>query len=725
MRTLGLFLAVLLSVPAIAQNATWTFTGGPGIAEPTVLDLDDEGNVYIWSRYGLVVSDDGTTWTPYPQPNPVASDSYPVRFALLPGGDYVLGYSMVVGTTECNGPNNDELDGHAFHVSVDQNQAVMTAFVGGRDYRFLDLSAAPDGHAWALFGYNCGSEVLGSYLSSYDPDTDTWTPLAAMGAEGEVFDLEWTGTDELLLLAGMADGIYASADGTTLTFLGLADEAVYSVARTPGGTLLAGTDDGLHRSTDDGATWSPVASLTSRVNDLHADAGLLLAATEDGTYRSTDDGATWAPTALDAASHRVTGTDGSYAATAEGATVYRSDDGEAWTPDYFYDGDVSDLTLAPDGLLATDPSRGYYRFDEDGWEHLTFPFTQGAPVIASAPDGAYYAVALNNRLDYIPYAYSAKLYRSDDAGASWQSARAFLADDADVEITGAGTVLLYHYILYESQSRILRSEDGGGTWETTLDVASPGMRLYEAPSSRLFLFGPDWNRIYVSQDDGLTWDHLDPETLSGIVALVEVADVLIASTPAGVYRSEDAGATWSLTDLDETATAFASNSAGYLFAAVASGADCGGAPSNGAVCRSTDAGITWSPYGLEGNPAQTLAIDDGGILFAGTERGVFQTAETTVDAEDEAGPQAFTVAPPYPNPFARSTSIAFTLDRPGPVTVTVYDALGRTVARLHDGPLDAGEHTVSWTPEGHASGVYLVRITGVEQQHTVPLTLLR
>lgn len=725
MRTLGLFLAVLLSVPTIAQDATWTFTGGPGIAEPTVLDLDDEGNVYVWSRYGLFMSDDGTTWTPYPQPYLYASDSYPVRFALLPNGDYFLGRSMVVGTTACNGPDDDKLDGYAIHVSVDGDEAVTTAYVGGRDYRFLDLTATPDGRAWAIFGYNCGSQVYGTYLSHYDPGTDVWTSLAATGVEGEVFDLEWTGTDAPLLLAGMADGIYASADGTTLTPLGLSDEAVYAVARTPEGTLLAGTDDGLHRSTDDGATWLPVASLSTRVNDLHADAGLILATTQDGIFRSSDDGESWAPSALDAVAHSVTGTDGSYAATAEGATVYRSDDGETWMPDIFYDGDISVLTLAPDGLLATDMDRGYYRFADGAWEHLPYSFNMTAPAIATAPDGTYYAAAFNYWYSEPPYTYTGTLHRSDDAGASWQSIRTLSASAVDLEITHSGTVVLYTYISFDSQIRILRSTDGGSNWDTTLKASGPGGQLYQGPSGTLYLFSPDWNRMYVSQDDGLTWDPHDHSEFSGFVALHESDDLLIASTPEGVLRSEDAGTTWNSTDLDAAATAFASNSAGYLFAAVASGAECGGAPSNGAVCRSTDAGLTWSPYGLEGVPAQSLAVDDDGILFAGTKRGVFQTSETTVDAEDEAGPQSFAVAPPYPNPFARSTSIAFTLDQPGPVTVTVYDALGRTVARLHDGPLDAGEHAVSWTPEGHASGVYLVRIAEAEHERTVPLTLLR
>jgi hypothetical protein len=50
----------------------------------------------------------------------------------------------------------------------------------------------------------------------------------------------------------------------------------------------------------------------------------------------------------------------------------------------------------------------------------------------------------------------------------------------------------------------------------------------------------------------------------------------------------------------------------------------------------------------------------------------------------------------YPNPFNPETRIEFTLERPGVVTVSVYDVRGRRVAVLQEGELEAGEHHVSW-----------------------------
>jgi len=51
-----------------------------------------------------------------------------------------------------------------------------------------------------------------------------------------------------------------------------------------------------------------------------------------------------------------------------------------------------------------------------------------------------------------------------------------------------------------------------------------------------------------------------------------------------------------------------------------------------------------------------------------------------------------------PNPFASSTSFRFSLPHAGPVRLTVFDTLGRTVAVLVDGIRPLGSHVVSWTP---------------------------
>jgi predicted outer membrane repeat protein len=49
-----------------------------------------------------------------------------------------------------------------------------------------------------------------------------------------------------------------------------------------------------------------------------------------------------------------------------------------------------------------------------------------------------------------------------------------------------------------------------------------------------------------------------------------------------------------------------------------------------------------------------------------------------------------------PNPFRPSTTIRFNLAEAADVRLSVYSATGRLVTRLLDGPLAAGDHSVSW-----------------------------
>jgi gas vesicle protein len=73
-------------------------------------------------------------------------------------------------------------------------------------------------------------------------------------------------------------------------------------------------------------------------------------------------------------------------------------------------------------------------------------------------------------------------------------------------------------------------------------------------------------------------------------------------------------------------------------------------------------------------------------------------------------PDGYSLDPNYPNPFNPSTTISFTIARPEHVSLTVYDALGREVAKIVDADLGAGTHTASFDGRSLASGLYVYRI---------------
>ncbi len=61
----------------------------------------------------------------------------------------------------------------------------------------------------------------------------------------------------------------------------------------------------------------------------------------------------------------------------------------------------------------------------------------------------------------------------------------------------------------------------------------------------------------------------------------------------------------------------------------------------------------------------------------------------------------------YPNPFNPETVIRFETAGTGPVTLKIYDTLGREVAVLQDGNLQPGPHSVVFRADGLESGMYV------------------
>jgi hypothetical protein len=96
------------------------------------------------------------------------------------------------------------------------------------------------------------------------------------------------------------------------------------------------------------------------------------------------------------------------------------------------------------------------------------------------------------------------------------------------------------------------------------------------------------------------------------------------------------------------------------------------------------------------------------------------------DAEIASG---YTLSQNFPNPFNPSTVISFTLGTQDLASVqtrlAVYDALGREVAVLVDGPMSAGSHSVTFDAGQLASGVYIYVLTSGDIRLTQTMTLVK
>ncbi|PIU45353.1 MAG: hypothetical protein COS95_04230 [Ignavibacteriales bacterium CG07_land_8_20_14_0_80_59_12] len=132
--------------------------------------------------------------------------------------------------------------------------------------------------------------------------------------------------------------------------------------------------------------------------------------------------------------------------------------------------------------------------------------------------------------------------------------------------------------------------------------------------------------------------------------------------------------------------------------------------------------VSWYPHNIERPNTTTSCANkchyQGNLLGA--------TVSPTSVASTGDIPKKFALEQNYPNPFNPSTVIRFDLPVSAPVSITVYDALGRKVARLIDGErLQAGSHAVPFEAAGFASGIYIYRLNAGSYSAAREMILLR
>ncbi|MEM1056946.1 MAG: T9SS type A sorting domain-containing protein [Bacteroidota bacterium] len=98
------------------------------------------------------------------------------------------------------------------------------------------------------------------------------------------------------------------------------------------------------------------------------------------------------------------------------------------------------------------------------------------------------------------------------------------------------------------------------------------------------------------------------------------------------------------------------------------------------------------------------------------------SAQTGVLPKTEVVTEVGTIGP---NPAAQAATLSVSLAAPSEVRVHIYDALGRLVARAHDGPLAEGVHRVALPVARLSTGTYVVRVEGAGPAVTRRLSVVR
>ncbi len=571
--------------------------------------------------------------------------------------------------------------------------------------------------------------------------------------------------------------VFRSEDGgVTWAQVADLDQGVYRFSALPSGTLLLKRWADFVRSEDGGATWTDVPGFAPSSAVVPGPGGAAYAAGPGGdVYRSDDDGATWTLAAdLGGSSWTLaaspTGT--LYFGTntsADTATsrVLVSSDGVTWAPVYTTPGYRPACAMMPPpapgvpGLLSLSGGAGVLRAQGDGWTPMNGGFQRLPPMVSLAPLGDAllgfgpgqeryrttdrgltwevgemagfpgYADPVLALADGRLFAAGGDLFGSADGGATW--APVFDADGEAVssllETTDGPLVAGTSYGAIGLLGRIYRSADGGATWTQAAHPDAWGhvRRFVQAPDGALYAlhvagFEGGTEGIVRSLDDGLTWAPVYTGDVSALAALADGTLLTVEQGEEGYrgVRSMDGGTTWETVG-PAPAPVYGLYTFGRLvLASVPTTA--------GSLYASTDGGATWVAATDGMGRADVLGVvrDGDGYLYVTTgDAGVFRTLDPVTVATAAAPPPARPALEPVrPNPVAGAAALAFSLDAPGEVRLTVVDVLGRQVAVVAQGAYLAGRHTAAWAPT-LAPGVYTAVLRTGGRTTTARFTVAR
>lgn len=84
----------------------------------------------------------------------------------------------------------------------------------------------------------------------------------------------------------------------------------------------------------------------------------------------------------------------------------------------------------------------------------------------------------------------------------------------------------------------------------------------------------------------------------------------------------------------------------------------------------------------------------------------------------------------YPNPFNPATTIEYAISQASQVSLTIYDLGGNEIARLVQGPQEAGWHSVVWNGldnQGQSipTGVYLAHLQDPSHSRVIKISYLK
>ena len=392
-----------------------------------------------------------------------------------------------------------------------------------------------------------------------------------------------------------------------------------------GTNLFCSTYNNIYLSTDNGINWKAVNSGLPDASGLRAffclgsNQGSVYAGTFVGIYGSNNNGGSWEVlNGNNELNTRITslgfldtiifaGTQ-----STESSGIYRStDNGISWArvDSFFYNIYVDSFLPRNDTIFAGLNGGGLLRSTDQGqtWELL-----DSAGISSSFIVG----MLIKNNIIYVMT--SIGLYCSANTGVSW------------TRVSEIGGILTFtaigDYLLAGSDSGVgvLLSKDNGKTWTTMnngiINSNAISVSSLASVNGRLFASTPDG--LFISNDTAKSWSIVNLRTTETTVHSIVNNDdgTLYAGTESGFFRSTNKGKDWvaASTGLSSFIVYCVTMQDSNLFAGTANG-----------ILRSSNKGTAWSASsdGLNTNVIRSITVH-GSDMFAAGNNALYKSTDS-------------------------------------------------------------------------------------------------
>ncbi len=314
---------------------------------------------------------------------------------------------------------------------------------------------------------------------------------------------------------------------------------------------------------------------------------------------------------------------------------------------------------------------------------------------------------------------------------------------------------------------MFRTSDRGSHWAKQAIPTKATLRSITFPTSQVGFAAGDSATVLETSTGGLSWHRLkipypDNEGVSGISfcdaknGMIVTANELEFTTDGGLSWKSQPGVGYGCFMISPTHYSVASLDTGPLImhgmvtttfngkttvvlgynAAFFSVVFCDEyrgvvVGMGGQIYHTTDGGMTWEQhasntdgiiYGIAypSVAASSVCGIRGTILRRTSDEAPLADVQEQPSASRNSGME---IVAAFPNPATRYTEISFSLARPMPLSIAIYDIRGAKMRSADLGIVASGEHSEMLSLDGLASGAYILELRSPTEVNTISLRI--